>query len=119
MLVHERVAIKRQESHTECEGIRDYISYSEQFDWKTDFGKTGPWWVCSGTSTGQGGSGRKGVALQEEEEITAMIVGPRKDKQYCNGTLRRKRHKTRRVIIKNLLKNHGSAEKYHIWQRKF
>ena len=29
----------------------------------------------------QGGSGRKGVAFQEEEEITATIEGPRKDKQ--------------------------------------
>ena len=29
----------------------------------------------------QGGSGRKGVTFQEEEEITTMIVRPCKDKQ--------------------------------------
>ena len=34
-----------------------------------------------GTGSRQGRSGRKGVAFQEKEEITATIVGPRKDKQ--------------------------------------
>ena len=38
----------------------------------------------------QGGSGRKGVAFQEEEEVTTMTDGPRKHKQQCDGTLKRK-----------------------------
>ena len=57
------------------------LSYMEQFDWEVDFGETVPWWICPGTGTRQGGSGRKGVAFQEEEEITATIDGPCKDKQ--------------------------------------
>ena len=74
-------ATKGQESHIECKGIRDYLSYSQQFDWEVDFGETVPWWIRPGTGTRQGGSRRKGVALQEEKEITTMSDGPRKDKQ--------------------------------------
>ena len=81
MQIHARIATKGQESGIEREGIRDYLSYSEQFDWEVDFGETVPWWICPGTSMRQGGSGRKGVAFQKEEEITATIIRPRKDKQ--------------------------------------
>ena len=81
MQIDARVATKRQESCIEREGIGDYRSHSEQFDWEVNLRKTIPWWIRSGTGTRQGGSGRKGVAFQEEEEITATIVGPHKDKQ--------------------------------------
>ena len=81
MQIHARIATKGQESHIEREGIRNYLSYSEQFDWEVDFGETVPWWICPGTGMRQGGSRRKRVAFQEEEEITAMIDGPLKDKQ--------------------------------------
>ena len=33
------------------------------------------------------------MAFQEEEEITAMIDGPHKDKQQCGGTLKKKKKK--------------------------
>ena len=89
MSIHARTATKRQESRIECEGIGDYLSHSEQFNWEADFGETVPWWIRLGTSTRQGGSRRKGVAFQEEEEITATIDGPRKDKQQCDGTLKK------------------------------
>ena len=81
MQIHARIATKGQENHIECEGIRNYLSYSEQFDWEVDFRETVPWWIRPGTGTRQGGSGRKGVAFQEEEEINATINGPCKDKQ--------------------------------------
>ena len=47
---------------------------------KLILGKTVPWWICLRTSTRQGGSGRKGVAFQEEEETTTKNIGSHKDK---------------------------------------
>ena len=81
MSIHARIATKGQESCIECKGTGNYLSYSEQFDWEVDFGETVPWWIRPGTGKRQGGSRRKGVAFQEEEEITAMSDGPCKDKQ--------------------------------------
>ena len=81
MSIDAQIATKRQESHIECEGIGNYLSYSEQFDWEVDFGETVPWWIRPETGMRQGGSRRKGVAFQEEEEITSTIDGPRRDKQ--------------------------------------
>ena len=38
MSIHAQTSAKRQESRIEREGIRDFLSYSEQFNWEADFG---------------------------------------------------------------------------------
>ena len=50
MSIYARTAAKRQEGHTECEGIRNHLPHSEQLDWETNLWETIPWWICYRTS---------------------------------------------------------------------
>ena len=67
----------------------------------------------------QGGSGRKGVAFQEEEEVTATTGGPCKDKHQCDGTLKRKDARYDERISRTFSRVAVQHKKYQVWQRKF
>ena len=67
----------------------------------------------------QGGSGRKGVAFQEEEEFTTTTDGSRKDKQQCDGTLKRKDTRYDKRISRTFSRIAVRCKKYQVRQRKF